>query len=44
MINPGEVRVVKDVIKYARDQGAWFATVDGLIELALAHPVEVIKK
>lgn len=34
MINPGEVQVVKDVIRYAVDQGAWLATVDGLIELA----------
>lgn len=35
MINPGEVQVVKDVINYARGQGAWLATVEGLIELAL---------
>ncbi len=35
MINSGEVQVVKDVINYAHDQGAWMATVDGLIELAL---------
>lgn len=34
VINPGEVQVVKDVIKYAKDEGAWFATVAGLIELA----------
>lgn len=37
MINPGEVQVVKDVINYARHQGAWLATVAGLIELALAQ-------
>ena len=34
MVNPGEVQVVKDVIHCARDIGAWFATVKGLIELA----------
>ena len=34
MINPGEVQVVKDVIRYAKKEGAWFATVKGLIELA----------
>ncbi|MBT3602170.1 MAG: polysaccharide deacetylase family protein [Candidatus Latescibacteria bacterium] len=34
MINPGEVQVVKDVIRYAKDEGAWFATVKGLIDLA----------
>ncbi len=34
MVNPGEVQVVKDVIHCARDMGAWFATVKGLIELA----------
>jgi peptidoglycan/xylan/chitin deacetylase (PgdA/CDA1 family) len=37
MINPGEVKVVKDVIKYAREQGAWFASVDGLIGLSLGQ-------
>jgi len=37
MINAGEIQVVKDVIRYARDQGAWLANVEGLIELALAH-------
>jgi peptidoglycan/xylan/chitin deacetylase (PgdA/CDA1 family) len=36
MINPGEVQVLKDVISYARNQGAWFATVEGLITLAVA--------
>jgi peptidoglycan/xylan/chitin deacetylase (PgdA/CDA1 family) len=40
MINPGEIQVVKDVIRYARDQGGWLATVDGLIELALAQQSE----
>jgi len=34
MINPGEVQVVKDVIRYAVDEGCWMATVSGLIELA----------
>lgn len=34
MINAGEIQVVKDVLNYARDQGAWFATVKGLIDLA----------
>jgi len=34
MINPGEVQVVKDVIRYAKDEGAWFATIGGLIDLA----------
>ncbi len=34
MINPGEVQVVKDIIRYAKDEGAWFATVAGLIDLA----------
>ena len=34
MINAGEVRVVKDVIKYAVDEGCWMATVKGLISLA----------
>lgn len=37
IINPGEVQVVKDVIRYACAQGAWLATVDGLIKLALAQ-------
>lgn len=37
MINPGEIQVVKDVIRYAVDQGAWMATVEGLIELAKAN-------
>jgi len=37
MVNPGEVKVVKDVLNYARDQGAWLATVGGLIELSLAQ-------
>lgn len=36
MVNPGEIKVVKDVINYARDQGAWFGTVEGLIKLAMA--------
>ena len=36
MINPGEVQVVKDVIRYAVDQGAWMATVAGLVELGKA--------
>jgi hypothetical protein len=35
MVNPDEVKVVKDVISYARNEGAWMATVGGLIELAL---------
>ena len=39
MINPGEVQVVKDVIRYAVDQGAWMATVAGLIDLAKASDV-----
>ena len=30
MINAGEIQVVKDVIRYAVDQGAWMATVGGL--------------
>ena len=34
MINPGEVQVVKDVVRYAVDEGCWMATVAGLIELA----------
>ena len=34
MVNAGEVQVVKDVIRYAQDLGAWFATVGGLIEMA----------
>ena len=34
MINPGEVQVVKDVVRYAVDEGCWMATVGGLIELA----------
>ena len=34
MVNPGEFKVVKDVIRYACDQGAWMANVEGLIELA----------
>lgn len=34
MINPGEVQVVKDVLRHAKDEGAWFANVSGLIELA----------
>jgi len=25
---------VKDIIRYAKDEGAWFATVAGLIDLA----------
>lgn len=33
MINPGEVQVVKEVIRYAVDEGAWMATVGGLIRL-----------
>jgi peptidoglycan/xylan/chitin deacetylase (PgdA/CDA1 family) len=37
MINAGETQVVKDVIRHAQDQGAWMATVGGLIELALAQ-------
>jgi peptidoglycan/xylan/chitin deacetylase (PgdA/CDA1 family) len=37
MINPGEIQVVKDLIRYARDQGAWMATVGGLIDLAKAQ-------
>jgi len=37
MINPGEIQVVKDLIRYARDQGAWMATVSGLIDLAKAQ-------
>jgi peptidoglycan/xylan/chitin deacetylase (PgdA/CDA1 family) len=27
MVNPGEVKVIKDLLIYARDQGAWMATV-----------------
>ena len=34
MINPGEVQVVKDVVRYAVEEGCWMATVSGLIELA----------
>ena len=34
VINAGEVQVVKDLLRHAKDQGAWFATVDGLIDLA----------
>ena len=34
MINAGEVQVVKDVIRYAVEEGAWMATVEGLIELS----------
>jgi len=34
MINAGEVQVVKDVLTYAKERGAWFATVSGLIDLA----------
>jgi peptidoglycan/xylan/chitin deacetylase (PgdA/CDA1 family) len=33
MINAGEVQVVKDVIRYAVDEGGWMATVGGLISL-----------
>jgi hypothetical protein len=33
-INAGEVQVVKDVLRYARGRGAWFATVAGLIDMA----------
>ncbi|MBV7332054.1 polysaccharide deacetylase family protein [Chloroflexi bacterium TSY] len=37
MINPGEVQVVKDVITYAREQGAWLGTYDQLADLAVAQ-------
>jgi peptidoglycan/xylan/chitin deacetylase (PgdA/CDA1 family) len=37
MINAGEIQVVKDLIRYARDQGAWMANVEGLIEMAKAQ-------
>lgn len=37
MINAGEVQVVRDVLRYAVDEGAWMATVGGLIELAGAE-------
>jgi peptidoglycan/xylan/chitin deacetylase (PgdA/CDA1 family) len=40
MINAGEVQVMKDVLRYARDQGAWMATVGGLIDLARAQAEE----
>jgi peptidoglycan/xylan/chitin deacetylase (PgdA/CDA1 family) len=40
MINAGEVQVMKDVLRYARDQGAWMATVGGLIDLARAQAKE----
>ncbi|MBE81531.1 polysaccharide deacetylase family protein [bacterium] len=40
MINPGEVQVVRDVLAYARDQGAWFAKVGGLIDLASRRGAE----
>ena len=33
MVNPGEVKVIKDLLIYARDQGAWMATVEGFINL-----------
>ena len=36
VINAGEIQVVKDVIRHAKDRGAWFATVAGLIEMASA--------
>jgi peptidoglycan/xylan/chitin deacetylase (PgdA/CDA1 family) len=34
MVNPGELKVAKEVIRYAVDQGAWMVTVEGLIGLA----------
>ncbi len=34
MINAGEQKVVREVLRYAAEEGAWFATVEGLIELA----------
>jgi Tfp pilus assembly ATPase PilU len=37
MINAGEIKVIKDVITYARDQGAWMGTFDQLADLALAQ-------
>jgi len=40
MINPGEVQVVKDVINYAREQGAWLGTYDQLAGLAQAQRAE----
>ena len=33
-INAGEVQVVKGLLRYAKEEGAWFATVAGLIDLA----------
>lgn len=36
-INPGEVKVVKDIITYARDQGAWLGTYDQVADLALSE-------
>ncbi len=33
-INAGEVQVVKDLLRYAKEEGAWFATVAGPIDLA----------
>ena len=33
IINAGEIQVVKDLLQHAKDEGAWFATVRGLIEL-----------
>jgi len=37
-INAGEQKVVREVLRYAAEAGAWFATVDGLIELAGPPP------
>jgi peptidoglycan/xylan/chitin deacetylase (PgdA/CDA1 family) len=34
MVNAGEMQVVRDVIRYAVDQGGWMATVGGLLEMA----------
>lgn len=40
MINPGEVKVVREVISYARDQGGWMGTYDALADMGLAHQGE----
>ena len=33
-INAGEVQVGKDLLRYAKEEGAWVATVAGRIDLA----------
>jgi peptidoglycan/xylan/chitin deacetylase (PgdA/CDA1 family) len=35
--NPGEVQVVKDIVRYARDQGGWLGTFDQVADLAKAQ-------